>query len=86
MDLLDSALSTDTVNTVKNLRVLLETGVGPLALMSQLATIVTDLIAGTYDFTAERNRRKFFKSVPCKFSTLFFPFEVQVRFFTFSSF
>ncbi|RDX82636.1 Protein STICHEL-like 3 [Mucuna pruriens] len=38
VDLLDLALSADTVNTVKNLRVIMETGVEPLALMSQLAT------------------------------------------------
>ncbi|KAK4748363.1 hypothetical protein SAY87_014949 [Trapa incisa] len=64
VDLLDSALSTDTVNTVKNLRVLLETGVEPLALMSQLAMVVTNIISGAYDLTTERNRRKFFQCVP----------------------
>ncbi|XP_027368248.1 protein STICHEL-like 4 isoform X4 [Abrus precatorius] len=54
VDLLDLALSADTVNTVKNLRVIMETGVEPLALMSQLATVITDILAGTYDFTKER--------------------------------
>ncbi|KAG2617971.1 hypothetical protein PVAP13_3NG258105 [Panicum virgatum] len=60
-DLLDLALSADTVNTVKTLRDITETGVEPLALMSQLATIITDILAGTYTFTRERVRRKFFK-------------------------
>ncbi|XP_027368235.1 protein STICHEL-like 3 isoform X2 [Abrus precatorius] len=64
VDLLDLALSADTVNTVKNLRVIMETGVEPLALMSQLATVITDILAGTYDFTKERRRRKFFRRQP----------------------
>lgn len=61
VDLLDLALSADTVNTVKNLREIMEAGVEPLALMSQLATIITDILAGTYVFTRERLRRKFFR-------------------------
>lgn len=64
VDLLDLALSADTVNTVKNLRVIMEAGVEPLALMSQLATVITDILAGTYDFTKERCRRKFFRRQP----------------------
>ncbi|KAI5000235.1 hypothetical protein ZWY2020_004824 [Hordeum vulgare] len=61
VDLLDLALSADTVNTVKTLRDITETGVEPLALMSQLATIITDILAGSYIFARERPRRKFFK-------------------------
>ncbi|XP_047058661.1 protein STICHEL-like 3 [Lolium rigidum] len=61
VDLLDLALSADTVNTVKTLRDITETGVEPLALMSQLATIITDILAGSYTFARERLRRKFFK-------------------------
>lgn len=61
VDLLDLALSADTVNTVKNLRDIMESGVEPLALMSQLATVITDILAGSYDFTRERPRRKFFR-------------------------
>ncbi|KAK3161850.1 hypothetical protein QOZ80_1BG0082270 [Eleusine coracana subsp. coracana] len=61
VDLLDLSLSADTVNTVKTLRDITETGVEPLALMSQLATIITDILAGAYTFTHERQRRKFFK-------------------------
>ncbi|ONK81961.1 uncharacterized protein A4U43_C01F34690 [Asparagus officinalis] len=61
VDLLDLALSADTVNTVKSLREIMETGVEPLALMSQLATIITDILAGSYVFTREKLRRKFFR-------------------------
>ncbi|EOY27924.1 AAA-type ATPase family protein isoform 3 [Theobroma cacao] len=64
VDLLDLALSADTVNTVKSLRVIMETGVEPLALMSQLATVITDILAGSYDFSKERHRRKFFRRQP----------------------
>ncbi|GMH05523.1 hypothetical protein Nepgr_007363 [Nepenthes gracilis] len=61
VDLLDLALSADTVNTVKNLREIIETGVEPLALMSQLATVITDILAGCYNFKKERRRKKFFR-------------------------
>ncbi|XP_026657155.2 protein STICHEL-like 4 isoform X2 [Phoenix dactylifera] len=61
VDLLDLALSANTVNTVKSLREIMETGVEPLALMSQLATIITDILAGSYVFTQGRLRRKFFR-------------------------
>lgn len=61
VDLLDLALSADTVNTVKSLREIMESGVEPLALMSQLATIITDILAGSYVFTREKLRQKFFR-------------------------
>ncbi|KAL8045703.1 hypothetical protein ABFX02_08G131600 [Erythranthe guttata] len=61
VDLLDLALSADTVNTVKNLRDIMESGVEPLALMSQLATVITDILAGSYIFVKESSRRKFFR-------------------------
>lgn len=61
VDLLDLALSADTVNTVKNLREIMESGVEPLTLMSQLATVITDILAGSYDLSKERPRRKFFR-------------------------
>lgn len=73
VDLLDLALSADTVNTVKNLREIMEAGVEPLALMSQLATIITDILAGTYVFTRERLRRKFFRRPSCESKKFFFP-------------
>ncbi|XP_073313262.1 protein STICHEL-like 4 [Primulina huaijiensis] len=60
VDLLDIALSADTVNTVKNLRHIMESGIEPLALMSQLATLITDILAGSYDFLKGRPTRKFF--------------------------
>ncbi|WOL11130.1 hypothetical protein Cni_G19891 [Canna indica] len=60
VDLLDLALSADTVNTVKTLREIMESGMDPIALMSQLATTITDILAGSYVFTQEKLCRKFF--------------------------
>lgn len=60
VDLLDLALSADTVKTVKCLRELMEAGVEPLALMSQLATLITDILAGSYK-VPEEGHRKFFR-------------------------
>ncbi|KAI4304424.1 hypothetical protein MLD38_039938 [Melastoma candidum] len=64
VNLLDLALSADTVNTIKNLREIMETGVEPLALMSQLAMVITDILAGSCDLTKERHRRKFLRRQP----------------------
>ncbi|CAG7886971.1 unnamed protein product [Brassica rapa] len=44
-DLCSFGSGTDTVNTVKKLRTIMETSVEPLALMSQLATVITDILA-----------------------------------------
>ncbi|XP_057764056.1 LOW QUALITY PROTEIN: protein STICHEL-like 3 [Salvia miltiorrhiza] len=60
VDLLDFALSADTINTVKKLRDIMASGVEPLALMSQLATVITDILAGSYDSAKQRPKRKFF--------------------------
>lgn len=66
IELLDLALSAETVNTVKNLRQIIESGVEPLALMSQLATLITNILAGSCDLLKERSRRKFFRRQACK--------------------
>ena len=60
VDLLDFALSADTVNTVKRLKDIMEAGVEPLALMAQVATVITDIMAGSYMFTRESLRCRFF--------------------------
>ncbi|KAI5064851.1 hypothetical protein GOP47_0019546 [Adiantum capillus-veneris] len=46
ISLLEMALSSDTVNTVNTIRELMGSGVEPLALASQLATLITDILAG----------------------------------------
>ncbi|KAH7299862.1 hypothetical protein KP509_24G034100 [Ceratopteris richardii] len=60
VDLLDFALSADTVNTVRYLKDLMVSGVQPLTLMSQLACFITSLLAGGYQVPAG-TKRKFFK-------------------------
>ncbi|CAM6018615.1 unnamed protein product [Sphagnum balticum] len=49
LDLLDVALSADTVHTVRQMRQVLDLGVDPLSLVSQLASLITNLLAGSFD-------------------------------------
>ncbi|XP_010930355.1 protein STICHEL [Elaeis guineensis] len=48
LDLLELAMSSNTAETVKRSRALMDSGVDPMALMSQLAGLIMDIIAGTY--------------------------------------
>jgi hypothetical protein len=48
LDLLEIAMSGDTTETVKRSRELMDSGTDPMALMSQLAGLIMDIIAGTY--------------------------------------
>ncbi|KAL5993195.1 hypothetical protein ACLOJK_014118 [Asimina triloba] len=48
LDLLELAMSSETAETVKRARELMNSGVDPMALMSQLAGLIMDIIAGTY--------------------------------------
>jgi methanogenic corrinoid protein MtbC1 len=41
-------MSSDTAETVKRSRELMDSGIDPMALMSQLAGLIMDIIAGTY--------------------------------------
>lgn len=41
-------MSSDTAETVKRARELLDSGIDPIVLMSQLATLIMDIIAGTH--------------------------------------
>ncbi|XP_038975653.1 protein STICHEL-like isoform X2 [Phoenix dactylifera] len=48
LDLLEIAMSSNTAETVERSRELMDSGVDPMALMSQLAGLIMDIIAGTY--------------------------------------
>ncbi|KAF9685124.1 hypothetical protein SADUNF_Sadunf03G0021800 [Salix dunnii] len=48
LELLELALSSETAETVKRARDLMDSGVDPMVLMSQLASLIMDIIAGTY--------------------------------------
>ncbi|GLJ23195.1 hypothetical protein SUGI_0438200 [Cryptomeria japonica] len=45
--LLGLALSADTLGTVRSIREIIESGVQPLVLVEQLASLITDILAGT---------------------------------------
>uniref|UniRef100_A0A1D1YW96 DNA polymerase III subunit gamma/tau n=1 Tax=Anthurium amnicola TaxID=1678845 RepID=A0A1D1YW96_9ARAE len=53
-DLLETAMSSNTAETVKRSRELMDSGVDPIALMSQLAGLIMDIIAGTYRLTSSK--------------------------------
>lgn len=49
MELLEGAMRGESVKTVRSVRELMQVGIEPLALMSQLATLITDLLAGNFN-------------------------------------
>nr|DAD38812.1 TPA_asm: hypothetical protein HUJ06_013134 [Nelumbo nucifera] len=60
LDLLELAMSSDTAETVKRARELMDSGVDPMALMSQLAGLIMDIIAGTYHVVNSKSSGSFF--------------------------
>ncbi|CAM8941484.1 unnamed protein product [Rhodiola kirilowii] len=48
LELLELAMSSETAETVKKARELMDSGVDPVVLTSQLASLIMDIIAGTY--------------------------------------
>ncbi|KAK4846413.1 hypothetical protein QYF36_016933 [Acer negundo] len=54
LELLELAMSSDTAETVKRARELMDSGVDPMVLMSQLASLIMDMIAGTYSIGGRR--------------------------------
>ncbi|KAJ3671564.1 hypothetical protein LUZ60_007643 [Juncus effusus] len=54
LDLLELAMSSDTAETVKRSRELMDSGIDPMALMSQLAGLIMDIIAGTYRLASSK--------------------------------
>ncbi|KAF8412040.1 hypothetical protein HHK36_004600 [Tetracentron sinense] len=60
LDLLELAMSSDTAETVKRARELMDSGVDPMALMSQLAGLIMDIIAGTYHLVDSKCSGSFF--------------------------
>ncbi|KAG2323768.1 hypothetical protein Bca4012_038051 [Brassica carinata] len=54
LELLEIALSSDTAETVKKARELLDLGADPILMMSQLASLIMDIIAGAYKALDEK--------------------------------
>ncbi|XWS47850.1 hypothetical protein CRYUN_Cryun13aG0020600 [Craigia yunnanensis] len=60
LDLLDLALSCDTSNTVIRARELMRSKIDPMQLISQLANLIMDILAGKCEEGGSEARRKFF--------------------------
>lgn len=54
LDLLEIAMSSDTAETVRISRELMDSGLDPMALMSQLAGLIMDIIAGTSEMASSQ--------------------------------
>lgn len=67
LELLELALSSDTAETVKRARELLDLGADPIVLMSQLASLIMDIIAGTYKVVDEKYSNAFLDGRNCEF-------------------
>ncbi|XP_010476500.1 PREDICTED: protein STICHEL-like 1 [Camelina sativa] len=59
LELLELALSSDTAETVKKARELLDVGADPILMMSQLASLIMDIIAGAYKALDEKYSEAF---------------------------
>ncbi|EOA39517.1 hypothetical protein CARUB_v10008136mg [Capsella rubella] len=59
LELLELALSSDTAETVKKARELLDSGADPIPMMSQLASLIMDIIAGAYKALDEKYSEAF---------------------------
>ncbi|CAK9870726.1 unnamed protein product [Sphagnum jensenii] len=67
LDLLDLALSADAVNTVRCTRELLDLGVDALSLVAQLASLITNILGGSFDIHREmRSKGGFFRRDLCR--------------------
>lgn len=66
LDLLDLALSADTSNTVKKARELMSSRIDPMQLISQLANIIMDILAGKFQEEDSEIRRNFLRKHACK--------------------
>ncbi|XP_061357282.1 protein STICHEL [Gastrolobium bilobum] len=60
LELLELAMSSDTAETVKRARELMDSGVDPMVLMSQLAGLIMDIIAGSYTVVDAKPDDSFF--------------------------
>ncbi|KAG0579777.1 hypothetical protein KC19_4G123000 [Ceratodon purpureus] len=60
LDLLDHALSANTVGTVRTLREVLASGVEPLVLVSQLGSLITDILVGSLEIDRGARKEGFF--------------------------
>ena len=67
LELLELAMSSDTAEKVKRARELMDSGVDPMVLMSQLASLIMDIIAGTYNIVDSKYSYSFFGGRACEY-------------------
>eukprot|EP01018_Ginkgo_biloba_P023092 Gb_02960 [translate_table: standard] len=61
LDLLELALSADTARTVRSAREVMDAGIEPMTLMSQLASLIMDILAGSYKLADIKGKGTFFR-------------------------
>ena len=66
LDLLDLALSSDTSNTVIRARELMSSRIDPMQLVSQLANLIMDILAGKCHEDDSEVRQKFYGRHSCE--------------------
>lgn len=66
LELLELAMSSDTAETLKRARELMNSGIDPMLLMSQLAALIMDIIAGTYNIVDAKYNDSFTDGRSCK--------------------
>lgn len=71
LELLELAMSSDTAETVKRARELMDSGVDPMVLMSQLAGLIMDIIAGSYTVVDAKPDGSFFGGRSCEYNPCF---------------
>ncbi|KAF6176987.1 hypothetical protein GIB67_027787 [Kingdonia uniflora] len=77
LNLLDLALSSDTSNTVRRARELMRSRVDPMQLISQLANLIMDILAGKFERGTSEVGRNFFGMHSCEYVVfLFFCFII----------
>ncbi|MFS7936422.1 putative DNA polymerase III, gamma subunit, domain III [Helianthus anomalus] len=65
LELVELAISSNIAETVKRARELMDLGVDPMVLMSQMATLIMDIIAGTYQLVEARYGDSLFGGRSC---------------------
>lgn len=68
LELLELALASDTAETVKKARELRDLGADPILMMSQLASLIMDIIAGAYKALDEKYSEAFLDGRNCELS------------------
>lgn len=67
LDLLHLALSSDTPETVKRARELMRSRIDPLQLISQLANLIMDILAGKCQEDTSEFKRRLHGKYTCKY-------------------